>query len=105
MGSGDAVAVDGAEAVDVGRAEVVGVSLGLGVDSGDVKSAVAIGGGVAVPVGPRARGVRVGVGVGGGVRAGQPARTTKTTALIATARNARLRNRIRVFFRIGSLIP
>ena len=70
----------------------------------DVRLAVAVGGGVAVPVGPRERGVRVGVGVGGGVRAGQPASTAKMTAPAAAARNTRQINWVLVFFTLRSLI-
>jgi hypothetical protein len=105
---GVGVAVGSGEAVAVGGSDTVGVSTGSSVDSGvgsgDVKIAVSVGDGTGVSVGPRVRGVRVGVGVGGGVRAGQPARTAKTTALTATARSTRLRNRVCVFFMFASLI-
>ena len=98
VGSGVAVGVDGTETVDVST------GVGGGNVAVETRLAVAVGGDVGVPVGPKERGVRVGVGVGGGVRAGQPARTTKTTALIATARSTRQLNRVCVFFMFGSLI-
>jgi hypothetical protein len=70
----------------------------------DAGLAVAVGGGVAVPIEPCERGVRVGVGVGAGVRPGQPASAASMTAPAAAERTTRQINRIFVFLTMGSLI-